>query len=352
MTEREPDSAALQSALVAARRAAPAWNAGRQQQASWRLAAELDAPVRPRRWARGALAGAAVVAVVGLVAWRQLAPGAASVAQQEPARAVDGDQPFAQLADGSQILLDGPATLLRRTVDSPDDVLFELESGGARFDVAHRPSRAFRVRAGAVTVQVIGTGFHLAREDSRCRVDVHRGRVLVSWWGGSRELGAGDTGVFPPGPVAPAEAPTTEPAVPGTATRPTPRTAEPAGPVALFERADRARHEGHPEQALGTLREIIDRFPKDPHAPAAAFTRGRLLLEVLGKPAAAAAAFAEAGRLANGGPLAEDALAREAEALHRAGNTRAARERAELYRDRYPSGSRRTAVMRFGGLKE
>ena len=99
------------------------------------------------------------------------------------------------------------------------------------------------------------------------------------------------------------------------------------------------------------MREIVSRYPRDAHAPAAAFTAGRLLLESLGRPREAALAFAQARALAKDGPLSEDALAREVEALHAAGDRAGARQRAELYRQSFPAGSRLSSVMRFGGSK-
>ena len=102
---------------------------------------------------------------------------------------------------------------------------------------------------------------------------------------------------------------------------------------------------------MAHLREIVERYPRDPHAPMAAFTEGRLLLEALGRPRQAAAAFERARALANGGPLAEDALARQVEALHAAGDTVAAHDQALRYRELYPHGPRLSTVTRFGGLQ-
>jgi len=48
--------------------------------------------------------------------------------------------------------------------------------------------------------------------------------------------------------------------------------------------------------------------------------------------------------------LAEDALAREVEALAKAGDRDQARERAELYARLFPAGARRATVMRLAGL--
>jgi hypothetical protein len=73
-----------------------------------------------------------------------------------------------------------------------------------------------------------------------------------------------------------------------------------------------------------------------------------VLLDELGRPREAADAFARAR--AAGGPLAEDALAREVEATSRAGDTTRSRELAHTYQHLYPSGRRAKAVSRFGGL--
>ena len=289
--------------------------------------------------------------LLAIVGWRALGTGsdidmAASGPSLSPARhASDADGQIV-LADGSRVVPDGPTTVLDKAIESDADILFELEAGGAHFEVARRPSRTFRVHAGPVTVQVIGTRFQVRRQDDHSTVSVTEGRVLVSWWGGSRELGAGEAGTFPPQPAgAPAAA--DAPAAPAPTTR---RRAPDPRPDVLFAHADRARKAGKPDVAVAHLRTLIDRFPADPHAPVAAFTIGRLLLESLGQPRQAAASFERARVLANGAPVAEDALAREVEAWASAGERALAHRRAELYRQLYPNGSRLDAVMRVGGL--
>jgi transmembrane sensor len=345
----------LEKTLAAARKASPPWSPARQQRVSWAVMTRLEEARRRRPLALLALGGAAAAALAVFAwRWQQAAPPPAVVAAPAPGAPA---ALASVLADGSRIVLDDPTTVLRKTVEASDDVLYELEAGGARFEVARRPSRVFRVHAGEVTVQVIGTGFRVVRRQSRCLVAVEHGRVLVSWWGGSRELGAGEQGTFPP--EAPAEVATQSPgpaAGPARgAARPASRAVAapaPAGPDALFARADHARQDGKPELAIATLRELTERFPRDPHAAAAAFTTGRLLLESARRPREAAASFAETRALAGGaGPLAEDALAREVEALHAAGDVAQARARAELYRSLYPHGLRQRMVARYGGLQ-
>ncbi len=375
MTERDRD-AELERGVAGARRAEPTWTTGRQQQLKWALMARLDEARHPLALAV-VVTSVAVVLVVGGVAWHQLSRR--SVARL--GRGADApfalDRPLPRLADGSSIVLDGPSAVLKTLRESSDEVVVELEMGGAHFEVARRPSRIFRVQAGPVTVQVIGTRFHVRRDGTRTRISVDRGRVLASWWGGSRELGPGEQGTFPPEGVA-AEAPAGEgaeasaprataedgepapaspSAVPAVAVRratapgaPSRSAAAPT-PEALFTLADRARAAGRPEAAVAHLREIVDRYPRDPHAPMAAFTEGRLLLEALDRPRQAAAAFERARTLARGGPLAEDALARQVEALHAAGDAAAAREQALRYRELYPHGHRLSTVTRFGGLQ-
>jgi transmembrane sensor len=328
----------------AARRASPAWSPARQQQVSWAVMSRIEKARRRRPLLVLSLGGALAAAAVAIV-WQH--------GHQKVLPAVASVSPLASgLSDGTRIVMDDAATVLRKTVEADDDVLFELESGGARFEVARRPSRTFRVHAGDVTVQVIGTGFRMRRVEAHCQVAVEHGRVLVSWWGGSRELGAGEQGTFPPEPPVPAVAARAPAPAPGHVGR---RAAAPpgaAGADALFARADRARAEGDPELALSTLRELRERFPRDPRAGAAAFTMGRLLLESLRRPREAAAAFAEARAQARGDSmLAEDALAREVEALHASGDRAGAHAHAELYRSLYPHGLRLQIVERFGELK-
>jgi transmembrane sensor len=255
------------------------------------------------------------------------------------------------LRDGSEIVIESPATVIKKKRESETEILFELEAGTAHFEVVSKPRRVFRVNAGAATVEVVGTSFRVARKQSRSEVTVDRGRVIVSWHGGSRMLNQGERGTFPPEDALTSS---TEAAVPATAVRDTPSVrSEPAGAEALFASADKARKEGRPDQALGFLKAITDRHPGDPRAPLAAFTRGRVLLESLGRPREAAQAFAQArGLSGKRSALAEDALAREVEAYARAGESGLAHDRAELYRRNYPKGLRLNQVIRSGGLQD
>ncbi|MCZ7677722.1 MAG: tetratricopeptide repeat protein [Sandaracinaceae bacterium] len=118
----------------------------------------------------------------------------------------------------------------------------------------------------------------------------------------------------------------------------------------LLLAADTMRLTGQPERALAYLDRAASLAQNDPRAPLVAFTRGRLLLTGLSRPSEAAGAFVTARALATDPSLAMDAAAREVEALARAGDTEAARARAEEYVARYPNGLRVDAVRRWGGL--
>lgn len=324
----------LEQRLELARRAAPVFGLARQQRVIW--------GVRRRLQGAGARAGrllplAAVLAIASVLlggyVWWPRAP--------EPV-AASGDERW-QLRDGSRILIETPQTRITKQRESEGEVVFELEAGAARFDVTHRPGRAFRVQAGPVRVEVVGTQFRVQRLGESTQVSVQRGRVRVSWPGGTRDVAAGESGSFPPNVDTRREIAVELPTAPPAVVAPTASEPKSTLPSAeqLFAAADHARAEGRPLEAAQSLKQLMQRFPRDGRAPLAAFTLGRLLLESLHQPAEAARAFAQARALAgSGSALAEDALAREADALRAAGSTSEAAKRAELYRTLYPHGAR------------
>ncbi len=116
----------------------------------------------------------------------------------------------------------------------------------------------------------------------------------------------------------------------------------------LLLAADAARLGGSPSEAVPYLERVVHGHASDPRSSLASFTLGRVLLDELGRPREAADAFARVRKA--GGPLAEDALAREVEATSRAGDSVRSRELAREYLTRYPKGRRSKAVSRFGGL--
>jgi len=242
----------------AARALEPDWSEARAR-ASF---AALERKRRRRQFARIVAVALIACALFGLRAARD--PRLVRFADRSTARLLDGD------------------SVVRAGAAAPDRVVALLDRGGARFEVVRDPSRRFRVEAGEVAVEVLGTVFTVERSGPRARVAVERGRVRVSWPGGEQILEAGAGGLFPPDDEV----------------------------AALFAAADRARLEHAPERAIAPLRRIVDAHAGDRRAPLAAFTLGRVYRE-LGRRREAADAFARARALDPNGPLAADARAHE-----------------------------------------
>ena len=346
----------LERELELARRATPAFGRARQQRVIW---GALRRSQRARARVRRLVPLAAVVCLAGVVlgTYLWIRAGAAHSVATLPA-----DERWL-LRDGSRITMETADTRITKQRESGTEMSFELAAGAARFEVSRRPERVFRVQAGTVSVEVLGTSFRVERTREHALVSVERGRVRVAWPGASRDLLAGESGTFPPREAvaaaeasaapsasAPAAARSGAPEAPGRVEN---RSAsaeasiESASAEELFAAADRARAEGRTLDATRALRQLARRYPHDPHAPLAAFTLGRLLLDNLKQPSDAARAFAQARALSGGnGALAEDALAREAEAWQVAGNSSEAARCVALYRSRYPGGAHSKQLLR------
>ncbi|MEA2695851.1 MAG: transrane sensor [Myxococcales bacterium] len=260
---------------------------------------------------------------------------------------------------------------------------FVLRAGGARFFVPHDTRHPFMVVAGDVTIEDLGTTFTVRYLPAdRVDIAVEEGRVKVSAPGAAgaarstSELGPGQRlEVALSSPALSSPAPSSSTAPPALEKRPHSTTAssswrplaekgrydeahtalKKAGPNAVRDEtadlllaADAARLSGYPAEALPYLERVVRAHERDPRSSLASFTLGRVLLDELGRPREAADAFARAR--AAGGPLAEDALAREVEAAARSGDTTRSRELARDYQSLYPHGRRAKAVSRFGGL--
>ncbi|HEY4187993.1 MAG TPA: FecR family protein [Polyangia bacterium] len=334
----------------------------------------LVAGALSRRTRRTRLRGAGLVVAVAAAGWfvvahRRPAGDLARVDAPPTVATSSGaaGHPF-RFADGSMATPADERAAIAVREDSPAHVSVELTSGRERFEVVPGLHREFVVRAGDVTVTVLGTVFSVERIADRVGVSVERGQVKVDWGVGRRTLAVGESAWFPPllvrreAPVA--EAPARRPVVaaPRTA-RALPLASRPADPrvttpspshfpesaESLLAAADEARLAGRAREGAALLRRLLDDHRSDPRAPFAAFTLGRVLLMELAQPGAAAAAFAEARALAPAGPLAEDALAREAEAWAKAGDRERARARAREYLRLHPDGRRVEAMRALGG---
>jgi transmembrane sensor len=293
--------------------------------------------------------------------------------------------------DGSIAVPVDDGTELTVRESSSRRIALDLDRGRGQFDVTPVTQRTFVVKAGGITIRVVGSRFSVERVADRVEVAVEQGRVLVDWGSGSARLGAGDRGWFPPMDGTPTrlagsptrsvgrtpsdEAPQASPAVEPAEVAPPPAivastplappvvgaTRDPApaqdrqvprdGFGSLLDAADLARTGRRPAEATALLRQALDRYGTDRRAPLAAFTLGRILLRELGLPREAANAFAQARALAPDGPLAEDALAREIESWSQAGETARTRGLAQEYLRRYPMGRRIQTVRELGGLE-
>ena len=249
----------------------------------------------------------------------------------------------------------------RVTIVSDDPAVVALAAGAARFEVG---ARELRVIAGGVSIVALSAKFAASRSEQRVRVEVIEGSVRVRWDDRERELAAGQTASFPPERARRAKQPIVPSAI--ASWRDLARDGEfakanaalvlpDAPPVRdvpddLLLVADVKRLTHHAAEAVAPLRQILRDHVSDPRAPLAAFTLGRVLLD-LDRAGEAAEAFAQADALAPDGPLAEDAIARQVEALARDGNTALAHQVAERYVSRFPDGRKLRSVRRFGRLE-
>ncbi len=353
----------------------PDWTPSRHAAVRERIARTRRRRARARQglWV-GGMAAAAVLLVLGGLS---LAPGdetEVDVAGHDPPAAPAGISPSPILFnDGSSVTPQDGDTQVVVAVAGRERTRVALHRGQARFKITPDPRREFVVEAGEVTVAVLGTEFDCRRDEGRVTVEVLRGRVRVSWPGGATVLSRGERQHFPPESLAAAVEPgSPDPgaASPSTAAvrgespaagtqgsgGPSPATAPAPGSSsraqtsasALMKAADAARARGEPAEALPLLRRVVDEHPRDPRAAPAAFAMGRIQMK-LGRPAAAAASYASAGRLGARTSLAEHALAREVEAWAAAGQTKRAQRRAREYLRRFPDGPRAPEVRRLGG---
>jgi transmembrane sensor len=371
---------------------APQWNVER--------GARLLAATR-QRGRRRAVQRAGLVSLAAMSAVVAVALGLGSNATRVPQASVDGAVPgeaahTLRLADGSRAELTSAHSDLEVVHNTEARVALRLVAGRAHFEVRHDPSRSFVIEAGAYRVEVIGTSFDVERDAHAVAVAVTRGKVRVYGPSGAEDRPAGRSKRFPiPVNESPAEAAAAalpEPALEDAesaedpdvqaaevrarprsrrgATQPSWRSLTQSGqydaafaamqkgsgvdddPAALMDAADAARLSGHPKNAVQYLERVVRDHGRSPIAPLAAFTLGRVYLDKLGQPDQAAAAFERARSLAPTGSLAQDALAREVEALSKGGNAQRAYLHAQEYLRKYPNGRRVRAVQLYGGIVE
>ena len=362
------------------RHVTPHWDASRESKVLSRLNTR-----RHQRRIRHALslsaAAAIALATVTIYMWRIYAVDTRTSEEQTAQTDIPktqvtgaGGRQVITLKDGSTATpLDDHSHLVIEDSTNRHAVI-RITRGGGNFNVVPNRKRVFEVIHNDVSITVLGTVFTVQESDDQTHVAVTDGQVRVAWPGGVRVLYAGQADRFPPANETDTGVENTTDT--GVTTKAAPRRNRTDSWRAMAQKgayqqaselirkggsvqntvadlllaADAMRLSGHPEKALPYLRRIGQEHPSDPRASLAAFTRGRILLFQLNRPREAAVDFASARKLLPGSSLAEDALAREVEALSKSGNTALSKKRAEEYVDRYPNGRRLDAVRRYGNL--
>jgi transmembrane sensor len=292
----------------------------------------------------------------------------------KPAQAAAG---AVSLDDGSRIHL-AAESRLELVENSGERVRSVLHEGWARFEVEPGGPRRWIVDAGLAEVQVVGTAFTVSHRGSETRVRVHHGRVLVRSAlvaSGLVQLGSGEQlrlrgePATPPRPAPgrPVELTSPEPAAQAVAPAVAASTAAPAAsalPLAAhpapapasaavtlrsaLEQADALRAAGQPQRAAQVLTRELWAHPGVEGVGITALTLGQIQLDQLQQPAQAARSFALAYQASGLPPaLREQALARQVEALAKAGQPSQARARADDYARHYPAGGFLPALRRW-----
>ena len=327
-----------------------------------------------RRLTRASMSAGLVAAVVLLTVKMWPSPTGDAVAPTVAVAAGVADAAVVATADGV-VLDDG--TIVTPAADSTIEVVASTSesievavmSGRGRFEVPADHRRRV-IHAGGGEISVYSAVFSVASYADAVEVEVDTGEVEVLFGGRVTRLGQGQSRRFaiateprPEPALKPALKPAPERATASRDWRALARDGELAAAYNLLRKskvgddvadlllaADVYRMSGHPAHSVRHLEQVVDLHPADARASLAAFTLGRVLLDDLGRPAAAAQAFSRARSFAPDGALAEDALAREVEAWSKAGKAGRARARAEQYLERYPRGHRLRAVKQYGHL--
>lgn len=136
------------------------------------LMPRASAPARRRSMLLGWASAAAAVLTLACLFWIGLADRPLQFATAV------GEQRAFKLQDGSVVTLNTRSRVAVRFADTERTV--DLAEGEALFDVEHDPARPFRVLAGGVVVQAVGTQFNVRRASDGTVVSVVEGIVQVS----------------------------------------------------------------------------------------------------------------------------------------------------------------------------
>lgn len=297
-----------------------------------------------------AVAGVAATAVIVVLAVRrdELPPTTA------PSHVVTPIGGASRFTVGDAVIDAGSDTSVEVTTGSTGEITLALARGFVDCDVEPRADRSpFRVIAGDVSVEVVGTRFSVSRSATNVRVDVTRGVVLVRATGVERFVVAGETWSSAPTltadatpapksnapmPAAPVvdELVTLEPNPPPTKEPP---TKEPVKPVVSsrseFQTAQRLEARDKAAAARG-YRKIANGHDK--WSALALFSLAELEVS-RGRADQALAVVGEYLRRFSRGANAEDAAWLRVEIHRTARKPEAARAAATDYLKRFPSGT-------------
>ena len=286
-----------------------------------------------------------------------------------------------ELRDGTRAAALGSGTSLTLLSENDSLVTFALDAGKGWFEVTPSQTRKVEVLVRDVRVQVLGTEFVVEVKGEFVHVWVHRGKVSVASKEGTVVLTKGehrkfrseegddndkdgadedaigetiaDVMILDAGAIEERiekDSGLATNAAPAVQSRdrdsgpleskdvPRQEIVKPEAVDTLWKRADAARRRGDTKEARASLTELLNNYEEDPRAPLAAFSLGRVLLDSGHSAKTAARAFAKARKLSPDGPLVEDALLREIESWHHAGDFRRVKRRSEKYLRLFPKG--------------
>ncbi len=124
------------------------------------------------------VAAAAVIIIGGTVVWQNVRRAEYNANGQTFGTSV-GERRQVVLRDGTKVLLGPTSRLVVATSGNDDRRLVSLD-GIAYFSVVHDPSHPFTVKAGAISIQDVGTAFTVESDDSAgTRVAVDSGSVAI-----------------------------------------------------------------------------------------------------------------------------------------------------------------------------
>ncbi len=277
--------------------------------------------------------GALAVAVsIGVIVHRELA----DARRTPPPVASATLERQVNFSDGSQATLLGSAGI-RTVIDGSDRVEVVQRAGKVHYKVRPNQKREFVVRAGDVTVTVLGTRFSVDLGESLAEVRVLEGRVRIDDSRRSTELAAGETLNVQAWHAQTIQTASASATLVSDESPMLPATAKPAASSAqeLLAQADDARAAQNWDEAVRLLRTLLARHPGAANKSNVLFMLARAERN-RGSHAEAAAVFAKCAAL--GGTLGSEALAEEAASWLKAGQRERAVEAARRYVKRYPDG--------------